>query len=135
MNKIMSYSFLYLAPKKIQLLTCITLKRFKKNVHSNNRICERFYTSKETCWNTSHVRTLRASKAPHLKKTFSAMLVILISLSVLKVFQTYHSTGYSADYYQDFCTHQPKKEKRKKKKRNSIAEIPRIMNVISLILE
>ena len=56
------------------------------------------------------------------------MLIILTSLSVLKVFQTCHSTGYSVDCYQDFCTHQqqPKKKKKKKKKeeeeRNSVAK-------------
>ena len=32
MNKIISNPFLYLAPKNIQLLTCITLKRFKKKM-------------------------------------------------------------------------------------------------------
>ena len=64
------------------------------------------------------LNTTKASPSPtkstSLKEDISAMLVILTSLSVLKVFQTYHSTGYSADSYQDFCTHQPKKEKRKR---------------------
>ena len=43
------------------------------------------------------------------------MLIILTSLSVLKVFQTYHLTSYSADCYQDFCTHQQKEKKKKRK--------------------